>query len=162
MAFVRCRECGHEIKADTKQTRCEQCGTFFPFTCAVCDKFLRPPFAAYDDERYVTEDNRPLCQDHYQRQCPQCKKWFQADQNPGYFLCPDCARARQQQREAVSVAVAQPVAAPVAADAERGEIEVGKRTTVSAMDYVVFAMIFCAALVGLAFLLMRVLGTGGG
>ena len=96
MAFVNCRECGHEIKADTKATRCDKCGSFFPFTCAVCDKYLRPPFDVYDDERYVNDDSKPLCQDHYQRQCPECHKWFQADENPGYFLCLSCARTREE------------------------------------------------------------------
>ena len=104
MAVVHCRECGHEIKADTKATRCDKCGSFFPFTCAVCDKYLRPPFDIYDDERYVNDDSKPLCQDHYQRQCPECHKWFQADENPGYFLCLSCAKLREERTVSATAA----------------------------------------------------------
>lgn len=104
MAVVHCRECGHEIKAETKATRCDKCGSFFPFTCAVCDKYLRPPFDTYEDERYVNENSQPLCQDHYQRQCPECHKWFQADENPGYFLCLSCAKAREERTVASTAA----------------------------------------------------------
>ena len=146
MAFVHCRECGHEIPAENKQTRCEKCGTFFPFTCAVCDKFLRPPFAVLDDERFVTEDHRPLCPDHYQRQCPECKKWFQADENPGFFLCLSCAQNRQKR-------VAAPKAPPNLPDMPP-PVAIGKTPVpLTVFDYAVFAAICGAAIIGLLFLL---------
>lgn len=154
MAFVHCRECGHEIQAETKQTRCEKCGTFFPFTCAVCDKFLRPPFAAYEDERYVTEDHRPLCPDHYQRQCPECKKWFQADENPGFFLCLACAHSRHQRVEPAKTPVA---AKPIAKRASPSGSQA--KTPVTLFDYAAFAAICAAAVIGLLFLLAKL---GGG
>lgn len=155
MAFVHCRECGHEIPAEAKQTRCEKCGTFFPFTCAVCDKFLRPPFAAHDDERYVTEDHRPLCPEHYHRQCPECKKWFQADENPGFFLCLSCAQTRQNRVEATK----NPVAA-TPSPAKRASVSVASRKApVSTFDYVAFAAIGAAAVIGLLFLLTKLGGS---
>ena len=155
MAFVHCRECGHEIKADTRQTRCEKCGTFFPFTCAVCEKFLRPPFAVYEDERYVTDECKPLCLDHYQRQCPECHCWFQADTNPGFFLCPGCAKARLNR-------AAQPVAAPtVEAPHEiTASSPVMERPPANPLDTIVYAAIAGAAILGIGFLLFRMLGGG--
>jgi Zn finger protein HypA/HybF involved in hydrogenase expression len=93
MALLQCRECGQEIDSDTRQTRCQSCGALFPFTCAVCERPLRPPFPVYSDERYLTGENEPLCQQHFQRQCPRCAQWFQADLNPGFFLCPECSAA---------------------------------------------------------------------
>lgn len=155
MAFVHCRECGHEIKADTRQTRCEKCGTFFPFTCVVCEKFLRPPFAIYEDERYVTAEGKPLCLDHYQRQCPECHCWFQADQNPGFFLCPNCAKARLTR-------VAQSPALPKieSPDAIRPNSPVTQRPPANVLDIVVYAAISGAAVLGIGFLLFRMLGGG--
>lgn len=93
MALLQCKECGTSIDSGTRQTRCKNCGTLFPFACAVCDKPLRPPFSVYPDERFLTSDNRPLCEEHYQRQCPECNGWFRADENPGYFRCPACNAA---------------------------------------------------------------------
>lgn len=156
MALVHCRECGHEIKADTKQSRCDKCGTFFPFTCAVCDKYLRPPFAVYEDERYVTEDGQPLCQDHYERQCPECKKWFKADENPGYFLCLSCSKTRHEKVAAASVASATrtSVAAPATTSTARG------RSSAPAFDNLVFVAICGSAVVGVLFLLFKLLGGG--
>jgi Zn finger protein HypA/HybF involved in hydrogenase expression len=157
MPFVHCRECGHEINADTKQTRCEKCGTFFPFTCAVCDKFLRPPFAVYDDERYVNGEGKPLCQDHYQRQCPECKKWFQADENPGYFLCLSCAKARQE-RATVASASSRPLSV---SDATAAEGEATSKAPAAPFDYVVFAVIGGAAVIGILYWLLTMLNGGG-
>ena len=94
MVLLHCRECGTEIASDTRQTKCTKCGTLFPFACAVCHKLLRPPIPDFPIERYFTTDHQPLCEDHYQRQCPECQKWFQADENPGYYLCPECTAKR--------------------------------------------------------------------
>lgn len=91
MASIKCRECGRETDSNSRQTRCPGCGALFPFACAVCERPLRPPFPVYDDERYLTGEDEPLCQQHFQRQCPRCDNWFQADQNPGFFLCPACS-----------------------------------------------------------------------
>ena len=150
MAFVQCRECGHEIKADTRQTRCEKCGTFFPFTCAVCEKFLRPPFAIYEDERYVTDDGKPLCLDHYQRQCPECHNWFQADQNPGFFLCPECAKARLQRAAKPAPQPKIDPAVPITPG-----VQLGERPAANRLDIVVYAAISGAAILGIGFLLYR-------
>jgi hypothetical protein len=87
MALLKCRNCGAEISSDARVTRCKGCGTLFPFDCNVCGRSLRPPFPVYSDERYLTGMDEPLCPDHFQRQCPSCKTWFQADENPGYFMC---------------------------------------------------------------------------
>lgn len=154
MAFVNCRECGHEIKADSKQTRCDKCGSFFPFTCAVCEKFLRPPFDVYEDERFVTADNQPLCHDHYQRQCPECKKWFQADENPGYFLCLSCSKIREE-RGPVS-----PVDSATRSSLTSGQAgqESFRRAPVPAFDMVVIAVIGGAALLGVVFLILKLFG----
>ena len=94
MVLLHCRECGTEIPSDTRKTKCQQCGALFPFACAVCNKLLNPPIPDYPVERYFTADGKPLCEDHYQRQCPECQRWFQADDNPGFFLCRDCAAKR--------------------------------------------------------------------
>lgn len=154
MAFVHCRECGHEIKADTKQTRCEKCGSFFPFTCAVCDKYLRPPFDVYEDERYVTDDGQPLCQDHYQRQCPECKKWFQADENPGYFLCLACSKAREERTVTSNVAAATRTGLSAAPEDVR-------RAPAPAFDTLVLAIIGGSLVLGVLFLLFKLLSGSG-
>lgn len=109
MALLKCRNCGAEISSDARVTRCKGCGTLFPFDCSVCGRSLRPPFPVYSDERYLTGTEEPLCPDHFQRQCPSCKTWFQADENSGYFMCKMCLEVRE--------AAAVPVAAPVAAAA---------------------------------------------
>ena len=153
MAFVHCRECGHEIKADSKQTRCEKCGSFFPFTCAVCDKILRPPFDVYDDERYVTDDGQPLCQDHYQRQCPECKKWFQSDENPGYFLCLSCAKAREQRAASSNVAAATRTGIPAGENVSR--------VPAPTFDTLVLAVIGGSAVLGVLFLIFKLLSGDG-
>lgn len=94
MVTLNCRQCGTEISSSTKQTKCAKCGTLFPFACAVCGKLLKPPIPDFPVERYFTDDKKPLCQEHYQRQCPECQRWFQADENPGYFLCRACTEGR--------------------------------------------------------------------
>jgi hypothetical protein len=90
MALLHCRDCGAEIDSDSRQTRCKQCGALFPFACVACGRSLRPPFPVYADERYLTHENEPLCSDHFLRQCPDCNKWFRADENPGFFRCLAC------------------------------------------------------------------------
>ena len=94
MALLHCRDCGAEFSSDTRQTQCKKCGALFPCACAVCGKALRPPFPVFSDERFLTVADQPLCPDHFQRQCPECSRWFQADQNPGYFLCLNCTATR--------------------------------------------------------------------
>lgn len=95
MVTVRCRSCGMEVDSDETRKKCPHCGELFPFECAVCGKHLRPPIPHFPVEKYFTEDNRPLCQDHYQRQCPECGKWFRADENPGYYMCAACSAKRE-------------------------------------------------------------------
>lgn len=90
MATLRCRACGSNVNTEMRRTRCT-CGELFPLECVVCQKPLRPPLLVFPDERHLTEKFEPLCEDHYQRQCPDCGTWFRADQNPGYFRCPQCA-----------------------------------------------------------------------
>jgi len=115
MALLNCRECGQEIDSNTRQTRCRGCGALFPFACAVCERSLRPPFPVYSDERYLSDEDAPLCQQHFQRQCPECEKWFQADKNPGFFLCPECGieKTAQNQRDAMQPVAAAPARAAV-------------------------------------------------
>jgi hypothetical protein len=108
MALLKCRNCAAEISSDARVTRCKGCGTLFPFACDVCGRSLRPPFPVYSDERYLDGTDKPLCPDHFQRQCPSCKTWFQADENPGYFMCKMCLEVRE--------AAATPAAVPVGAD----------------------------------------------
>lgn len=95
MALLKCRNCAAEISSDARVTRCKGCGTLFPFACDVCGRSLRPPFPVYSDERYLDGTDKPLCPDHFQRQCPSCKTWFQADENPGYFMCKMCLEVRE-------------------------------------------------------------------
>src|SRR5688572_29010834 len=97
MVMLRCRKCGSEVASDEKAKKCRNCNELFPFECAVCSKSIRPPIPDFPIERYFTEDNQPLCQDHYQRQCPECNRWFRADENPGFFLCADCTAQREQE-----------------------------------------------------------------
>jgi DNA-directed RNA polymerase subunit RPC12/RpoP len=101
MATLHCRHCGGDIESDARRTQCRQCGELFPFGCEVCQRNLRSPFPVYDDERYLTlnvADPRPLCADHFLRKCPDCSKWFQADENPGFFRCIDCAETAQMKQ----------------------------------------------------------------
>jgi len=95
MALLKCRHCETEIDSNARKTRCPGCGQLFPFACAVCEAPLRPPFPVFDDERYVNDDNDPLCPEHFQRQCPKCESWFAADENPGYFLCKNCMEGNE-------------------------------------------------------------------
>ena len=95
MALLKCRNCAAEICSDARVTRCKGCGTLFPFECDVCSRSLRPPFPVYVDERYLDGTDHPLCPDHFQRQCPSCKIWFQADENSGYFMCKMCLVVRE-------------------------------------------------------------------
>lgn len=108
MALLKCRNCGAEISSDARVTRCKGCGTLFPFACDVCGRSLRPPFPVYSDERYLNGTDRPLCPDHFQRQCPSCKTWFQADENPGYFMCKMCLEVREAAATPVAVASGAP------------------------------------------------------
>lgn len=96
MAILQCRKCGANINSDARSTQCKKCGALFPFACAVCDRQLRAPFPVYEDERFLTLDDEPLCSEHFLRKCPDCDAWFRADENPGFFRCPACAAAAKQ------------------------------------------------------------------
>ena len=120
MALLKCRNCAAEISSDARVTRCKGCGTLFPFACDVCGRSLRPPFPVYSDERYLDGTDHPLCTDHFQRQCPSCKTWFQADENPGYFMCKMCLEVRE--------AAAAPALTSVAAGAPETAGEAGGST----------------------------------
>ena len=95
MAILQCRKCGANINSDTRSTQCKKCGALFPFACAVCDRQLRAPFPVYEDERFLSLEDEPLCSEHFLRKCPDCDSWFRADENPGFFRCPACAAAQK-------------------------------------------------------------------
>ena len=97
MMMLKCRNCGADVASDEKARKCRSCQTLFPFACAICERKMRPPLPDFPIERYFNESCEPLCEDHYQRQCPECSKWFQADENPGFYLCGDCAHRREGQ-----------------------------------------------------------------
>lgn len=97
MVMLKCRNCGADVASDEKARKCRSCNTLFPFACAVCERKMRPPLPDFPVERYFNDESEPLCEDHYQRQCPECQKWFQADENPGFYLCGDCAHLREGQ-----------------------------------------------------------------
>ncbi len=95
--MLKCRNCGADVASDEKARKCRSCNTLFPFSCAVCERKMRPPLPDFPVERYFNDEGEPLCEDHYQRQCPECSRWFQADENPGFYLCPECAERREAQ-----------------------------------------------------------------
>ena len=93
MATLKCKSCEGNISSTARRVQCPHCGELFPFVCARCDHKLRPAFAEFDDERYLTLDAppQPLCDEHYLRKCPDCDEWFSADENPGFFRCAAAA-----------------------------------------------------------------------
>lgn len=93
MAMLSCRHCEAPINSDARLTQCKKCGALFPFVCKACNKQLRPPFPVFEDERYLTLEDDPLCGEHFLRKCPDCQSWFKADENPGFFRCRTCADA---------------------------------------------------------------------
>jgi len=88
--------------------------------CAVGGRNLRPPFPVFDDERHLTftiaevesknirlteeaakfvqKDPLPLSDEHHLRECPDCKTWFLASENPSNFRCPSCAELWRKNR----------------------------------------------------------------
>ncbi len=100
-AQIHCRHCGGEIASNSRRVQCEHCGALFPFACLVCSRNLRTPFPVFDDERYLTfaqtdehgatAEAKPLCAEHFLRNCPDCSRWFHAHENPGFFRCLQCA-----------------------------------------------------------------------
>jgi hypothetical protein len=98
---LKCRQCGSDVVSNEKARKCRNCSELFPFECAVCSKHLRPPLPDYPVERFFNDEGLPLCEEHYQRQCPECERWFRADENPGFFLCAECTTERDA-REASS------------------------------------------------------------
>lgn len=97
MVMLKCRNCGADVASDEKARKCRSCNTLFPFACAICERKMRPPLPDFPIERYFNDSSEPLCEDHYQRQCPECSKWFQADENPGFYLCGECTQRREGQ-----------------------------------------------------------------
>lgn len=93
MAMLSCRHCEAPINSDARLTQCKKCGALFPFVCKSCNKQLRPPFPVFEDERYLTLEQEPLCGEHFLRKCPDCQTWFRADENPGFFRCRSCAES---------------------------------------------------------------------
>lgn len=102
MATLKCNTCGGNISSSERRVQCQHCGELFPFACSRCNRKLRPPFSVFEDERYLSLETPPLplCDDHYLRQCPDCEKWFGADQNPGYFRCVSCAEIHERKQAA--------------------------------------------------------------
>lgn len=102
MATLKCKTCGGNISSSARRVQCQHCGELFPFACSRCNRKLRPPFSVYEDERYLSLETppQPLCDAHYLRQCPDCEKWFGADENPGYFRCISCAKIHEQKQAA--------------------------------------------------------------
>ena len=117
MATLKCNSCGGNIASNARRVQCAHCGELFPFACARCQRKLRPPFSEFDDERYLTHDTppQPLCDDHYLRQCPDCEKWFGADENPGYFRCAPCAQIHREKQAAQPAEIFAPATAPATA-----------------------------------------------
>ena len=105
---LKCRNCGGDVVSNERARKCRHCSELFPFECAVCSRHLRPPLPDYPVERFFNDDGLPLCEDHYQRQCPECDKWFRADENPGFFLCTECTT----RRDALEKQEAAPTAGP--------------------------------------------------
>lgn len=103
MATLHCQHCEASIESDARHTQCRHCGALFPFQCAVCARKLRGPFPIFDDERYLTLDEenlQPLCGEHFLRKCPDCSRWFGADENAGFFRCAHCSEKADQIRPA--------------------------------------------------------------
>lgn len=96
MQVLKCRNCGGDVASNEKARKCRHCSELFPFECAVCSRHLRPPLPDYPVERFFNDLGAPLCEEHYQRQCPECEKWFRADENPGFFLCSECSARRDE------------------------------------------------------------------
>lgn len=40
---------------------------------------------------------KPLCGEHFLRHCPDCKRWFHAHENAGFFRCAQCAAEKEKQ-----------------------------------------------------------------
>ena len=140
MALLKCRHCETEIDSNARKTRCPGCGQLFPFACAVCEAPLRPPFPVFDDERYINDDNEPLCPEHFQRQCPKCETWFAADENPGYFLCKSCMAGNELPVEEEPEIVEQPQA--VAPPPSTSPQVIRRKPAVNFIDIILAAILF--------------------
>ncbi len=120
MAAINCRHCNGVMSSESRRSQCPHCGALFPFACAVGGRNLRPPFPVFDDERHLTftiaegeskntplteeaakfvkKDPLPLSDEHHLRECPDCKIWFLASENPSNFRCPSCAEEWRKRR----------------------------------------------------------------
>ena len=126
--MLKCRNCGAAVASDEKARKCRSCNTLFPFACAICERKMRPPLPDFPIERYFNDESEPLCEDHYQRQCPECSKWFQADENPGFYLCHECSHRREGQVAQVAESTAGPDATPGGSQPELSEAEEAEAT----------------------------------
>ena len=157
MATLKCNSCRGNIASNARRVQCPHCGELFPFACAQCQRKLRPPFSVFDDERYLTLETPPLplCDEHYLRLCPDCDKWFGADENPGYFRCASCAEIHREKQAAEPAEVFAPVAANVPAAARRhNEGGVAARTRGSS-NGVAIAFAVCAFVALVGWMLLR-------
>ena len=146
MATLKCNSCGGNIASHARRVQCPHCGELFPCACARCGRKLRPPFSEFDDERYLTHDAppQPLCDEHYLRQCPDCEKWFGADENPGYFRCAPCAQIHQEKQTQQPPEIFAPISAPLP-----GEGGVATKTRGNSNALVIaFAICAFVALIG--------------
>jgi hypothetical protein len=141
MALLKCRHCETEIDSNARKTRCPGCGQLFPFACAVCEAPLRPPFPVFDDERYLNDDEQPLCPEHFQRQCPKCESWFAADENPGYFLCKNCMMGNDE-AEVEEISAPEPQIEEVAMPATGATQVIRRRPSVNIIDVVLSTIVF--------------------
>ncbi len=139
MALLKCRHCETEIDSNARKTRCPGCGQLFPFACAVCEAPLRPPFPVFDDERYINDDNEPLCPEHFQRQCPKCESWFAADENPGYFLCKTCMEGNEMPEDEPAIEE-EPL--EVAAPSTVSPQVIRRRPGINIIDVILSAIVF--------------------
>ena len=124
MATLKCKSCEGHISSSARRVQCPHCGELFPFVCARCNHRLRPAFAVFDDERYLTLDAppQPLCDEHYLRKCPDCDQWFGADENPGFFRCAHCAQIHEKQKAQQSVEFAPEFASEAAPTSPTGGV----------------------------------------
>ena len=149
MATLKCNSCGGDIASGARRVQCPCCGELFPFACSRCGKKLRPPFSVFDDERTLTLDSppQPLCEAHYLRKCPDCNKWFGADENPGYFRCATCAQHHQNSAPAP---VAETTFSAPTATPDQGGVATKTRAKSGGSNALVIGLGVCAllALVG--------------
>ena len=163
MATLKCNSCGGNISSSARRVQCPHCGELFPFACSQCDRKLRPPFSVFEDERYLSLDTPPLplCDEHYLRQCPDCEKWFGADENPGYFRCVSCAQIHEAKLAAqppevfASTDVPQMNAGGVATQTRSTHAATGAGRTAGNPNTMAIAFAVCAFLVLVGWMMLK-------